>query len=167
VNIHAGLRPTTPAEVTHQIELCDISKTFAAVKALDAVSLTGRPGELLAVTRPSGAGKSTLCRIIAGLETADAGICRIAGKDVSSASAASRRIAYMFESYALYPHLTVRENVMSPLIAPNGRGSDLGIVDACWSSWRYAISPRDCRPSCRAARSSGSRLIARSYRGPP
>lgn len=129
MNIHAGLRPTTPAEVTQQIELCDISKTFAAVKALDAVSLTVRPGELLAVTGPSGAGKSTLCRIIAGLETADAGICRIAGKDVSLAPAASRRVAHMFESYALYPHLTVRENVMSPLIAPNGRGSDLGIVD--------------------------------------
>src|SRR3954452_16015897 len=85
--------------------------------------------KLLAITGPSGAGKTTLCRIIAGLETPDAGVCRIAGRDVASVLAAARRVSYMFESYALYPHLTVRENVMSPLIAPNGRGTDIGGVD--------------------------------------
>ena len=83
MNVHAGLRPTTPAELTHQIELGDVSKTFAAVKALDSVSLAARAGELLAITGPSGAGKTTLCRIIAGLETPDAGVCRIAGRDVA------------------------------------------------------------------------------------
>ena len=129
MNVHAGLRPTTPAELAHQIELGDVSKTFAAVRALDSVSLTARAGELLAITGPSGAGKTTLCRIIAGLETPDAGVCRIAGRDVASVPAAARRVAYMFESYALYPHLTVRENVLSPLIAPNGRGTDIGVVD--------------------------------------
>ena len=129
MNVHAGLRPTTPAELAHQIELGDVSKTFAAVRALDSVSLAARAGELLAITGPSGAGKTTLCRIIAGLETPDAGVCRIAGRDVASVPAAARRVAYMFESYALYPHLTVRENVMSPLIAPNGRGTDIGGVD--------------------------------------
>jgi multiple sugar transport system ATP-binding protein len=129
VNVHADLRPTMPAELAHQIELCDLSKTFAAVRALDAVSLAAHPGELLAVTGPSGAGKTTLCRIVAGLETPDAGVCRIAGRDVASVPAAARRVAYMFESYALYPHLTVRENVLSPLIAPNGRGTDIGGVD--------------------------------------
>jgi len=129
VNVHAGLRPTTPAELTHQVELCEISKTFAAVRALAKVSLAARPGELLAITGPSGAGKTTLCRIIAGLETPDAGICRLAGRDATAVPAAARRVAYMFESYALYPHLTVRENVMSPLMAPNGRGADIGVVD--------------------------------------
>ena len=130
MNVHAGLRPTTPAEVAHQIELGDVSKTFAAVRALDSVSLAARAGELLAVTGPSGAGKTTLCRIVAGLETPDAGVCRIAGRDVASIPASARRVGYMFESYALYPHLTVRENVMSPLMAPNGRGTDIGGVDA-------------------------------------
>ena len=130
MNVHAGLRPTMPVELAHQIELCDVSKTFAAVRALDSVSLAARTGELLAITGPSGAGKTTLCRIIAGLETPDAGVCRIAGRDVASVPAAARRVAYMFESYALYPHLTVRENVMSPLVAPNGRGTDIGVVDA-------------------------------------
>jgi ABC-type sugar transport system ATPase subunit len=129
VNVHAGLRPTTAAELAHQIELDDVSKAFAAVQALDKVSLAARAGELLAVTGPSGAGKTTLCRIIAGLETPDAGICRIGGRDVAPVPAAARRVAYMFESYALYPHLTVRENVMSPLMAPNGRGTDIGVVD--------------------------------------
>ena len=116
--------------VAHQIELGDVSKTFATVRALDSVSLAARAGELLAITGPSGAGKTTLCRIVAGLETPDAGVCRIAGRDVGPVPAAARRVAYMFESYALYPHLTVRENVMSPLVAPNGRGTDIGVVDA-------------------------------------
>ena len=52
MNVHAGLRPTTPAELAHQIELGDVSKTFAAVRALDSVSLTARAGELLAITGP-------------------------------------------------------------------------------------------------------------------
>jgi multiple sugar transport system ATP-binding protein len=129
VNVHAGFMRTAPAELPHGVELREISKSFAAVQAVASVSLTGRPGELLAVTGPSGAGKTTLCRIIAGLETPDEGICRIAGRNVAAVPAASRRVAYMFESYALYPHLTVRQNVMSPLIAPNGRGGDAGSVD--------------------------------------
>jgi ABC-type sugar transport system ATPase subunit len=129
VNVHAGFMRTTPAELAHGVELREISKSFAAVEALAGVSLTAGPGELLALTGPSGAGKTTMCRIIAGLETPDQGSCRIAGKNVAAVPAASRRVAYMFESYALYPHMTVRENVMSPLLAPNGRSGDAGGID--------------------------------------
>jgi multiple sugar transport system ATP-binding protein len=82
------------------------------------------------VTGPSGAGKTTLCRVVAGLETPDKGHCRIAERDVDGIPAGRRRVAYMFESYALYPHMTVRDNVMSPLLAPNGRGRDDAAVDA-------------------------------------
>jgi ABC-type sugar transport system ATPase subunit len=135
VNVHAGLPRAAAAsglapELAGDIELREISKSFATVKALATVSLSVRPGELLAVTGPSGAGKSTLCRIIAGLETPDHGVCRIAGKNVAAVPAGARRVAYMFESYALYPHMTVRQNVMSPLMAPNGRNGDAGGVDA-------------------------------------
>ena len=130
MNIHVGLMRTAAAEHANGLELHEISKRFAAVEALAAVSLSVRAGELLAITGPSGAGKTTLCRIIAGLETPDQGSCRLAGKDVTAASAAARRVAFMFESYALYPHMTVRQNVVSPLIAPNGRGLDTAKVDA-------------------------------------
>jgi multiple sugar transport system ATP-binding protein len=129
VNVHARLVHTAPADLPFGVELREICKSFSAVEALASVSLTLGPGELLALTGPSGAGKTTLCRIIAGLETPDEGVCRIAGRNVAAVPAASRGVAYMFESYALYPHMTVRENVMSPLLAPNGRGGDAGSVD--------------------------------------
>jgi multiple sugar transport system ATP-binding protein len=130
VNVHVGPMRSAAAELALGLDLHDIGKRFAAVEALASVSLAVRPGELLAVTGPSGAGKTTLCRIIAGLEAPDQGSCRLGGRDVTAAPAAARRVAFMFESYALYPHMTVRQNVVSPLIAPNGRGLGTANVDA-------------------------------------
>jgi ABC-type sugar transport system ATPase subunit len=130
MNAHPDFMRAPAAGAGSALELRGISKSFGPVAALQSVSLTVRPGELLAVTGPSGAGKSTLCRVVAGLETADKGHCRIAERDVDGVPAGRRRVACMFESYALYPHMTVRDNVMSPLIAPNGRGRDSAAVDA-------------------------------------
>ena len=93
-----------------------ISKTFQA-QVLDRVSVDVAPGELLALTGPSGAGKTTLCRILAGLEGAEVGSITLGGTDLTLLPAGRRRVAFMFESYALYPHLTVRENALSPLLA--------------------------------------------------
>ena len=70
-----------------------------------------REGELLAVLGPSGSGKSTLLRIVAGLEDADAGRVRVAGRDVTALAPAARGVAMVFQSFALFPHLTVAENV--------------------------------------------------------
>ncbi len=130
MNVHAGFARGAVAETPCDLEVRGITKNFGTVAALRSVSLAARPGELLAVTGASGAGKTTLCRIIAGLETPDKGSCRIAGRDVTFVAPGRRHIAYMFESYALYPHMTVRANVMSPLLAPNGRGADVAAVDA-------------------------------------
>jgi multiple sugar transport system ATP-binding protein len=130
MNAHPDFMRAPAAGAGSALELRGISKSFGPVAALQSVSLTVRPGELLAVTGPSGAGKSTLCRVVAGLETPDKGHCRIAERDVDGVPASRRHVAYMFESYALYPHMTVRDNVMSPLIAPNGRGRDSAAVDA-------------------------------------
>jgi multiple sugar transport system ATP-binding protein len=94
----------------------NICKTFQA-EVLTNVSVDVAPGELLAVTGPSGAGKTTLCRILAGLEHAELGSIWLGGTDITRLSAGRRRVAFMFESYALYPHLTVRENALSPLLA--------------------------------------------------
>ncbi|EWY36437.1 sugar ABC transporter ATP-binding protein [Skermanella stibiiresistens SB22] len=102
------------------MSLAGITKSFGAIKALDDVTLAVEPGEILAVTGPSGAGKSTLCRIIAGLERQDQGVGRFGAEEFTHLAPGRRRVALMFESYALYPHMSVRENVLSPLRAPGG-----------------------------------------------
>jgi len=97
-----------------------IMKTYQS-PALENFDLDVAPGEVLALTGPSGAGKTTLCRILAGLECADAGTLFLAGMNLASIPAGLRRVALMFESYALYPHFTVLENVISPLRARNAQ----------------------------------------------
>jgi multiple sugar transport system ATP-binding protein len=100
------------------LALSNVAKRFGETLALDGVSLSVGPGEVLALTGPSGAGKTTLCRMVAGLEKPDAGSVRLGGQSMDGVPAGKRGVAFLFESYALYPHLTVRENALSPLRAP-------------------------------------------------
>ncbi len=95
-----------------------LGKIFGAGRALEAVTLDAGPGEIVGVTGPSGAGKSTLCRLVAGLEAPTEGAVCLDGRPVTSVPAERRGVAFMFESYALYPHLTVFDNVAFPLRAP-------------------------------------------------
>jgi multiple sugar transport system ATP-binding protein len=85
--------------------------------AVNDVSLEGRDGEFLVFLGPSGSGKTTLLRMIAGLETPTAGEILIGGRVVNDLSPRERRIAMVFQSYALYPHLTVYKNIVFPLKA--------------------------------------------------
>lgn len=101
-----------------RLELRSIDKAFSRTRALVGVSLAVGPGEIVAVTGPSGAGKSTLCRVVAGVEAPSAGEVLIDERSVTAVPPERRRAAFMFESYALYPHLTVFENVAFPLRAP-------------------------------------------------
>ncbi len=97
--------------VVAQIRLDGVTKTFGAVRAVDDVSLEIRDGEFLVLVGPSGCGKSTLLRMIAGLEESSEGEIRIGERDVTDLPPRSRDIAMVFQSYALYPHMTVRQNL--------------------------------------------------------
>ncbi|MHA1546850.1 MAG: ABC transporter ATP-binding protein [Alphaproteobacteria bacterium] len=84
---------------------------------IDQLDLEVEEGEFFVIVGPSGAGKTTLLRLIAGLESPDAGVVRVAGRDLTNKPPYDRNVAMTFESYALYPHLTVFENIASPLHA--------------------------------------------------
>jgi iron(III) transport system ATP-binding protein len=99
-----------------EIRLNGISKSFlhrvkGKVTAVDDVSLTVAPGELLTILGPSGCGKTTTLRIIAGFEQPDSGRVSIAGEDVTDRMANRRDIGFVFQNYALFPHLSIFENV--------------------------------------------------------
>jgi ABC-type sugar transport system ATPase subunit len=96
--------------VSHLV-LEGITKTFGSVSVLHGVDLTVEDGEFVVFVGPSGCGKSTLLRVIAGLETASTGEVFLDRKRVTDVAAADRGLAMVFQSYALYPHMSVRQNL--------------------------------------------------------
>ncbi|MDO8753906.1 MAG: ABC transporter ATP-binding protein [Anaerolineales bacterium] len=99
------------------IEIKNLSKHFDNVKAVNGVDLAIPEGELLVILGPSGCGKTTLMRMIAGLEKPTSGVISIGGLDVTELPPRARSIAMVFQSYALYPHMTVFNNIAFPLKA--------------------------------------------------
>src|SRR5437870_4490652 len=99
------------------VEVRNIQKYFGEVPAVDGVDLATKEGEFLVLLGPSGCGKTTLMRMIAGLEKPTAGDILIAGQVVTHLPPRARKIAMVFQSYALYPHLTVFKNIAFPLKA--------------------------------------------------
>ncbi|MET3377805.1 MULTISPECIES: sulfate/molybdate ABC transporter ATP-binding protein [Variovorax] len=93
------------------IEIRNISKQFGDFRALRDVNLDVESGELVALLGPSGCGKTTLLRIIAGLETADAGSILFSGEDTTDVHVRERQVGFVFQHYALFRHMTVFENV--------------------------------------------------------
>jgi multiple sugar transport system ATP-binding protein len=93
------------------VELTTVSKSYGAVRVIDALSLAIGSGELVVFLGPSGCGKSTLLRMIAGLETVDDGSISIGGRRVDRLAPGDRGVAMVFQHYALYPHMSVRQNM--------------------------------------------------------
>jgi multiple sugar transport system ATP-binding protein len=93
------------------LELIDIHKAYGATPVLEGVSLEMETKEFIAFLGPSGSGKSTLLRIIAGLETLDEGEVRLEGERIDQLAPGDRGVAMVFQHYALYPHMSVRDNM--------------------------------------------------------
>jgi multiple sugar transport system ATP-binding protein len=101
-----------------EVSLEGVSKRFGATHAVSGLSLTIEDGAFVVLLGPTGAGKTTTLRLVAGLEQPDAGRIRIAGRDVTRESPAQRDIAFVFQHYSLYPHLSVFDNLAFPLRSP-------------------------------------------------
>jgi sulfate/thiosulfate transport system ATP-binding protein len=131
------------------IEIRNVSKQFGEFHALRDVSLDVESGELMALLGPSGCGKTTLLRIIAGLETADAGSILFAGEDTTDVHVRERQVGFVFQHYALFRHMTVFENVAFGLrVKPRGQRPAeaqikkkvhdlLGLVQLDWLADRF------------------------------
>jgi multiple sugar transport system ATP-binding protein len=109
-----------------QITLKNVSKSFGATIIIPEIDLTIEDGEFVVFVGPSGCGKSTLLRLIAGLEDTSAGAIVIDGRDVTGEAPAKRKLAMVFQSYALYPHMTVAKNIAFPL---KMAGEDKATID--------------------------------------
>ena len=98
-----------------RIQLKQVQKKFGDVEVIPPLDLEINDGEFVVFVGPSGCGKSTLLRLIAGLEDTTSGLIEIDGADATALPPAKRRLAMVFQSYALYPHMTVRKNIAFPM----------------------------------------------------
>ncbi len=149
------------------LELRGVRKSFGSTPVLDEVSLALDAREFIAFLGPSGSGKSTLLRIIAGLETADAGEVWLEGRRIDRLPPGERGVAMVFQHYALYPHMSVRENMAFGL--RNARVSGEEIERRIGDAARVLeIDPLlERKPgNCRAGSGSASPSAARWSRNP-
>ena len=113
-----------------QIELCNLTKTYKKKTALKSIDLKVRDKEFIVLFGPAGAGKTTMLKMIAGLEFPDDGLIKINDEVVNVVPPANRNVSMVFENYALYPHLTVYDNIASPMRSKLYRESEEYIHDA-------------------------------------
>src|SRR5208283_116607 len=95
----------------HGMSVGALTKTYGPQVILDRIDLEVAPGELLALLGPSGSGKTTLLRLLAGLDTVSEGSIRLGGEDAGRLTVQERRVGFVFQSYALFRHMTVFDNI--------------------------------------------------------
>ena len=105
-----------------EIRFSDVHKSFGATAAVRGVTLTCADGSYVCLLGPSGCGKTTMLRLLAGLESPERGEIHVGRECVNDLDPAARNVGLAFQNYALYPHLTVRDNIAFPLRAPRRRG---------------------------------------------
>ena len=115
------LQPAPDAD----LELEAVSKAFGTTQAVDRVSLSIRHGEFYSLLGPSGCGKTTTLRIVAGFERCDSGRVRLTGEDITNTPPEKRRVNTVFQQYALFPHMTVEDNVAYGLRQAGLRATEL------------------------------------------
>ena len=103
------------------VQLIGVTKRFGKVTAVSALDLEIGDGEFVILLGPTGAGKTTTLRLAAGLEAADSGAVKIGGRDVTAIAPAERDVAFVFQQFSLYPHLSVFDNLAFPLRSPARR----------------------------------------------
>jgi putative spermidine/putrescine transport system ATP-binding protein len=109
----------------HQLELSNVSKLFGDVKAVDNISLNIEQGEFLTLLGPSGSGKTTTLNMIAGFEIPSRGEILLENEDITTVAPNNRGIGMVFQNYALFPHMTVSENIAFPLKMRKTPGNEI------------------------------------------
>jgi putrescine transport system ATP-binding protein len=110
-NMRRGFAPWSDPDARPLVRFEAVTKRFGGSTAVDALTLDVYPGEFFALLGPSGCGKTTLLRMLAGFEMPDAGRIRLGGDDIAGVPPYRRPVNMMFQSYALFPHLTVAGNI--------------------------------------------------------
>ena len=143
------------------LKIHNLKKSFDGNDIIKGIDLDIRDREFVVFVGPSGCGKSTLLRLIAGLEEVSGGRIELDGRDITDVSPAKRDLAMVFQTYALYPHMTVRKNIAYPLRARRkGRCCSVAQRRISWAirpaSALHTLTPEAPRRAARSSHRKGS-----------